>query len=715
MKLDRLILKNFITFDHLDYEFEKRPLLVQGENLTDDSQKTNGTGKSGLQTGIEFCITGNFSGYEQLITYGKESGSAELFASCDVRKEEIHIHWNIRLKGSNQLTVRIQKFDENQWSDVEFSNVNDGKAFVIKWFAISKEDISNYFIINNSRFKSFFKSSNKEKVDLINRFSDASIIEGLENLDNSELDLKYENANKIVIGKESNVNLLIEQIDKEKNIDFEEEMRDKLEVFEGDIDLVKYEIEGDLKNIETEDENILDFKEDISRYGDIIFNEESKREPIELEIKSTNIILVEIESSLKDAKIALVGLPATDWNSKRFEFENNLETDTKYLEIHKEKEIKLETQEGTILKFLQGIETKLAGAITCPKCDHEFSLDCDIALEKSKKSQGIELKSKIVKSISENIGKISQIKKIIDSINERIQGVNKLEQTENSTYNEFQQKINSVNEKLNGVKLTLVAHNIDLVNIDDEIKKLNFNIKSAESSVFECHSNITIHKANSKTRKLQIKVLEANIKILKVGNNDEHINTLQKDLKALELSLMNDKSKCESIGDEIYLQNQWKNNFKQFRLYLANKSLEIIEYHCNRYLTDMGSDLTVKMEGYKVLANGRVKEEITAKIIRDGNERTFNSFSGGERGRLLFASILANRQMINETHPYGGFDFLAVDEVFEGVDSLGLQSLIDSIKSLGITVLIVTHVSDDSENNDIITIVKENGVSRIKN
>src|SRR5690606_12937884 len=115
---------------------------------------------------------------------------AQLFASCDIRKQSIHINWTIRVKGSNKLSLRKREFG-GEWEDISFSNVNDGKKYIVDWFAISKEDLFNYYIINKSRFKSFFASSNKEKVDLINRFSDASIIEGLEKIDNTELQAEY--------------------------------------------------------------------------------------------------------------------------------------------------------------------------------------------------------------------------------------------------------------------------------------------------------------------------------------------------------------------------------------------------------------------------------------------------------------------------------------------------------------------------------------------
>ena len=186
MKLDKLILENFLSYDYLEYDFTDKPLLIQGLNKTDEDQKSNGSGKSGMQTGIEFCITASNSRDVrdiELITYGKTSANTQLFATCDVRKETIHINWTIKAKGSNSVVIKLSK-DGKEFTEVNVSNVNDSKKFILAWFAISRDDLFNYYLINKSRFKSFFKSSNKEKVDLINRFSDASIIEGLENIDN---------------------------------------------------------------------------------------------------------------------------------------------------------------------------------------------------------------------------------------------------------------------------------------------------------------------------------------------------------------------------------------------------------------------------------------------------------------------------------------------------------------------------------------------------
>jgi len=183
MKLTRLVLKDFISYEDLDYMFESKPLLVKGVNLTDDGQKTNGVGKSVIPTAIEQCIAGTNSrgvNDSELIMYGKQQSTIQLFAECDIRKERIHIENVINLKGSNQFIVKLQQYGSSTWELGNYSTSPEGKKFVSDWFGISKEDLFNYFIINNTRFKSFFASSNTEKVGLVNRFSDASIIQGIE-------------------------------------------------------------------------------------------------------------------------------------------------------------------------------------------------------------------------------------------------------------------------------------------------------------------------------------------------------------------------------------------------------------------------------------------------------------------------------------------------------------------------------------------------------
>ena len=223
MRLDKIILDNFLTYDHLEYDISKKPLLVQGLNKTEEDQESNGSGKSGIFSGIEFCITASNSRDvrdKELVMFGEKEARTQLYASCDVRKQAIHIDWKIKVKGSNVLTLNKRAYD-GEWENISFSNVNDGKKYILNWFAIEKEDLFNYYIINKSRFKTFFKASNKEKVELINRFSDASIIDGLDKIDNTKLQNEYNDIKSEIDKIDGKIELTDEQILEEKSKDVE--------------------------------------------------------------------------------------------------------------------------------------------------------------------------------------------------------------------------------------------------------------------------------------------------------------------------------------------------------------------------------------------------------------------------------------------------------------------------------------------------------------
>ncbi len=239
-------------------------------------------------------------------------------------------------------------------------------------------------------------------------------------------------------------------------------------------------------------------------------------------------------------------------------------------------------------------------------------------------------------------------------------------------------------------------------------------INTSKLKKTDINSKIENHKNTIENNKAKKQNLIDSSNNIKKDNIEERLLELDEEIEEIKQEIIALEKQKDDQQNSITLQAQWGNNFKQFRMHLANLSLDVIEFHCNRYLEQMNSDLQVKFEGYKVLADGKIKDEITTKIIRGQRERTYASFSGGERGRLLFASILANRHMINSTHPYGGLDFLSIDEVFEGIDSLGVNSLIKSAKQLNISVMIITHVLSDTLDSDTLLIEKVKGISKIK-
>lgn len=717
MKLEKIVLNNFLTYKGFEYNFTDKPVMVQGRNLTDDKQKSNGSGKSGLQTGIEFCITASNSrgvNDSELVMFGESEANAELLASCDIRKERIHIDWTIKKKGSNKLTLTKQSF-EGEWEEISFSTVNDGKKYILNWFAISKEDLFNYFIINKTRFKSFFKSSNKEKVDLINRFSDASIIDGIEQIDNTALESEHGTQEREIYSLEGKLQLTKENLLKELNRDFESEFEKEKEKIESEIDDAKISI-GTLNNsIELGLSKIKEEEEKISQI-DVEINEVKKlEEPILNDIKVAESELNEICNDIESAKELVLNFSRTNWEDQRSSLKSHVdENNSKKLSL-KEKFSEYDSGENKIARKLNEISVALSGSITCPSCKHEFILDGDIDELKQKSKSLIDLKGKFIEARWEVQQNIELIKNKISEYENSISEINSRESKENNEVEKLRQSVHAVEDKLRAKQGEIDRLNKKLKrNITDEIEDLKSMSLSCESNI----ERLNISKL-SRESKIQIKLehialKERDIKSLVKGSNESVIKGHKFEISVYEKDIESRKVQLNELGDKIYQRNKWASNFKNFKMHVANQSLEVMEYHTNRFLSSISENLSVKYDGFKVLSNGTIKEEITAKIFRE-NERTFYSFSGGEQGRLLFSSILANRFMINETHPYGGLDFLSVDEVFEGVDSAGLRELLEAAKQLGVCCMFITHVTDEQIDEDILLIEKVNGISKIVN
>ena len=713
MKLKKILLENFLTYEELEYSFQDKALLVQGVNLTDKNQKSNGSGKSAIQTGIEFALTASNSrgvNDKELVTYGFDKSKVKLIIECDSRKETLSIEWTIKTKGSNLLSLKI---NENELS---FSNVNDGKKQILDWLGISKEDLFNYFIINSTRFKSFFGSSNREKVDLINRFSDSSIIDGLEKIDNSKLEEQKENIEISINKIKGGVDAIKEQIEEAKNFDFTKELEDTKMDIMGEISENNFFIDELKKEIKKLDLDKKDIDDEIDEFKVEIKRLEDSKSDLDVSIKKQEAIVANSKKAYDDKVVENDSIVVQDFSKDIFDLDSKIELFDGYRDELYEQLKKVDLDITKVNKFLSGVDVKLGGSITCPSCSHVFIMDGDREVLLDKKSKGDELLIKFEKSKKEIEDDITKRSNELSDCKTKKNSIVVEEGKENRLSREREAILRGLRDTLTKDEDTLSQLKRKPLKIDKSIAETNESIGEAKLERKDIKKEQDFIK-NTKIEDLKSKnkALEKEMSELKVSNNVETIKKLKDSIKDREKKLLILDKDLIEVNDKIYNRNKWANNFKQFRLHLANKSLETMQYRTNEFLKELGNDILVRLDGYKVKANGTIKEEISATIIRDG-ERTFSSLSGGEQVRVLFSSILANRYLINATHPHGGLDFLSVDEVFDKIDSLGMKYLIRSAKKLETCIMVISHVSDeDLAGEDILTIVKENGVSKIKN
>ena len=177
--------------------------------------------------------------------------------------------------------------------------------------------------------------------------------------------------------------------------------------------------------------------------------------------------------------------------------------------------------------------------------------------------------------------------------------------------------------------------------------------------------------------------------------------------------------KAQKVLDEaqarVVEMEQWGQRFKDFKMSLACEQLKLIQDAANLSLQRQKSELRLSVDGFKRNAKGQIKSEITVLVINgEGEYKSFWSYSGGERARVEMALIQAFQEMINSTNPYGGLNFLMVDEVLEGTDPLGLALLFESMKDICTPVYVISHIMNIRADIPTLTVVKEEGCSYIE-
>lgn len=319
-------------------------------------------------------------------------------------------------------------------------------------------------------------------------------------------------------------------------------------------------------------------------------------------------------------------------------------------------------------KLLKKLKNELGLTITCPHCQKEFIPESQLNLSPEE--------------IREVIGQLNKETSVLSS---------KLEKREKSL------------EKVKKDILIAEEQKEEMDNLSYEKNKQQRRINNAQETIKEMQDSIDIYDkqiAELKRKKKDNKLLNSlNERIADCGKQiDELVNRLQ------------------PIADEIDMIKFWQFNMGKngFSTYLANKSIKIIEGITNSFLRKFGVDISVLINGFKILRSGEVREKIDVFVLNDGiTAEQFMSKSGGERGRVTLAGILGIQHLINLSTNGRGLNLLLLDEVFPGIDAMGQEKIIKVLETLGVTIMLITqNVSESFNNENTLYVVKSGGESR---
>ena len=762
--------KNLCAFKLLDYKLlQKHTTLIFGNNMDNDSQGSNGSGKSAMLEAIAIGITGETLRkikMDEIINDAENEAIVSLLLLNTATGQRLTIQRIISRKAAQVIKVFVcaNETEDNEVC-IEQASVADYNKFILETLGLTKEDIFSNFILSKHKYLSFLSSSDREKKEIINRFSNGVIVdESIIALQEDMVPIQelLKQAELSVANHTGRVETLQEQINTaitestersqkkaERIANWNKAIADKRNhIREQNILINKAnEILDQYDKTDKVLQKLENGKKDAKECFEIIsenfashtlplprnFAAISIKNQKELEVVAKEYAEVQKQLTQHDKKIVIAKDSydkllkqyekfQEDFDKKSTKAEekinmllssvNKLETDNS----------RLRTQRVQLEADIADLQKQLAGVIVCPKCQHEFTLANDIDINDVKlKLQDRKGESQdILNSIETNERSIAEItaegrkaRQEQDRLNNcKIEWSTKITET-CTALDELSRGASSLANKMQALQnqMNILQKSIEGVRVnlfDDAYAILDEAIQRQESEIKRAELNI--NNANG-----AIQSYEESIHDIENASETDMIETLKANKKKYEKELTLAISQKENVEQKLNSYKEQEATFIEFKTHLANTKIDALSHITNEFLEAIGSDIRIAFSGFTVLKSGKIRDKISISIIRDGVDcGSFDKFSEGEKARVNLANILAMHKLTNiNCDDNKGLDLLILDEILEATDEQGLSNIFDALNQLQITSLVVSH-GNIAENYPYKTVVnKLNGISFI--
>lgn len=778
-RIESLSVRNFLSFKEMDYKISNGVCtLVFGENKDDESQLSNGSGKSAMTEIIPVCWTGEAMRdvtQSEVIMRGCDSCTLCVVSINPATNMRFEVVRTIYKKASSPsiVTVYLNKIGSEKEQVTEIIGVEDANKFILNTIGLSKEDIFNNFILSKHKYRSFLNASDKEKKEIINKFSNGNVVdnaivsidEDLKNLvdQNSKVALELSKLSgsietltqQIEEEKENSINRV--QSKKEQIASHQKSIEDFKALIKTEEEKIEFVKKTKISSVNSVDDAIQNIEKDyddtdIPVIHSIVLSELEKIECGRMfsdwtlranqwhqSISSNKNKLIDIASNIeatKDAKHhAEMSLKECEENAKK----NQISILAKIESLGDKKEgmfFKRESKRKLLVelnnelvedkKEISSLEAFLAGTITCPKCHHEFVVSTsftsdDPVLEARKKLANFKDElSAIELDIIETEKDIQGLSDEILSIDQQIQGLQESKIAFDATIREASSIVRQISSKLS----ILEKEQLDL---SDQTKSLENKIKDLRVQLFDEAFEIIdnenkkisdiVKNHNSEIEYLKSKIESSEVFIdrLKSGDDDDLISKMSASRDSFIKKHQSFTNQSNELSSQINELTSQKDRFIKFKTYLANTKIEALSKVTNDFLSAIGSDIVVKFSGYTMLKSGKLRDKISISIMRNGVDcGSFGQFSEGEKARVNLATILAMGKLTNANCEDGnGLDFLILDEIMDACDEFGLASIFDAMNKLKQTSIIISHGNIAPNYPHKIVVTKSQGESKI--
>lgn len=761
-KLYRIHATNIASYQEVTFEPEQDvATVVYGNNMDNPGQPSNGSGKSALLEMIAIGLTGEplrKVNAEGIINDLYNSAKIDIQLENNVGKHVLNVSRTLNRKSSQEITCEL---DANP---VVQASISDYNKYILDLIGLTKDEIYNNYILTEEHYKSFLLASDRDKKDIINRFSNGILVDGaIESLsaDIEEAERNVEEASLKVSKCSGSIEAVKEEIEKAKeNAASSALSKEKnIEILNGRISDKEACIKNDKSLVSSRETSLNDlnyFKEEIKKYDELApgltegyehlsklmsekghtltnYVDEVKETREHLAAVNKKIKVLETEKAFvvlsyednkklasdKQAEIVeYSGTNCTDYNNYKKEIpelENKIKSDRIELD-------NLEKEISSNNKLIYSIDAKLGGAVVCPHCNTKFMANAEESIDSlsekkeeytKRVSELTEKKTKLIKKYERRMKEMFADRDYVETYDRDIRELNDELSSLFKKVDDAVAEKNKIQEKIYDAAAEKKELEKDIVNaIDDMFSEvygfIDSDITETKNNIQQLKNAITVNEGMIATYNKSIKELEEN----KIDSMEDQLNKSLESYTSQIEKLNKDYDKKNADLLELQSQNR---RFVEFKTYLANTKIEALGRITNDFLEQIGSDTRIKYSGYTVLKSGKVRDKISISLMRDGMDcGSIFKFSKGERARVNLANILAMHKLTNVSCDDGkGLDLLILDEVLDGTDEGGLNSIMNALNSLGITSLVVSHgkISENYPNKLLIN--KQNGISYI--
>lgn len=766
--LTKVQAKNLCAFKDMEFSpAQQHTTLIFGHNMDDDSQQSNGSGKSALLEAIAIAITGETmrdAKMDEIINDAEDSASIEVMLYNDELHRTLEVKRNIFRKKPQEVIVNMYVGEAEQ-QPVTMPSVTEYNKYILDQLGLSRDDIYANFILTEGKYSSFLSAPDRMKKEIINRFSngimvDESIaaleedmipveddlkksetnvatctgrVEALQEQINTAINEANERSQKkaeriegwkqqisnlraSIREQQAKINAANDMLDKQDIVD---KKREALEDSKKDIVACSNELLPMLKEvglgIDTDYVSVVEqSKEKLARLNNDMATLTKEMKAIDKKLQTSKAFQDKLQSKYKtfestfDTKYQKV----TDKINKLLDDVRNLESTNQGLK----------TQRINLDKDIAELQKQLAGVIVCPNCKHEFTLAGNIDITETRQK------------MQDRQGEVNDILQTIDKNNDNIIKLTdegretRKKQTElNDSKSDWSMKLTDASTSVNAIQREMNEASSRLEVLRHEVNAVTASISNARNSFFDdvfdvidqaykTQDNI-INQAELAIKNAQGAIQSYEESINEINNSSETdvIKTLKDSKAKYEKELdkaIDNKQKVEKKLNDYKLQEA---TFVEFKTHLANTKIDALSHITNEFLEAIDSNIRIAFSGYTVLKSGKVRDKISISLIRDGVDcGSFGKFSKGERARVNLANILALHKLTNLNCESGkGLNLLVLDEILDGTDERGLTNIFEALNQLQITALVVTHTNIAENYPYKVVVTKHNGVSRI--